>query len=144
MLLLAACGSATTSDTSTSGSSAAAASGTPVNVSALEYQFTPNTFTVSPGGTVSLSFTNTGTVTHNITAPDLKINQDAAPGATQVITFTAPQSGSFAFHCAYHPTKMTGTITVTGSAPASTSSSSGGASATGGSSSSSSGYGAYP
>lgn len=114
--ILAACGGAGTPSSSSGGGGAA---GTPtLTETAQEYAFGTPALTVSPGATVTIAFTNTGTVTHNMTQSDLKINQDASPGQTATITFTAPQSGSFTFHCAYHPTKMMGTITVSGSSAA--------------------------
>lgn len=113
--MVAACGGAATTNSSGGGGSQAAPT---VTETAHEYAYGTPELTVSPGATVTLAFTNTGTVTHNMTQSDLNINQDAAPGSTSTITFTAPQSGSFTFHCKYHPTQMMGTITVAGSSAA--------------------------
>lgn len=118
-LAMSACGGATassdsgTASNSTPGGGAAAA----LTVSAHDFGFSPSTLTVAPGSTVTLTFKNTGAVKHNITASSVNVNVDGDPGSTQTATFTAPLSGTIAFHCEYHPTQMTGTITV-GSAAA--------------------------
>ena len=111
-LLVAGCGG----DAASGG--AAAGGGVPVALGAHNYAYSPTALTVAPGSTVTLSLTNTGDTTHNFTASDLGVSLDAAAGTTQTVTFTAPQSGSFAFHCKYHPTRMMGTLTVNGSSAA--------------------------
>jgi plastocyanin len=114
-LLLPACGGAAASGGSSGGGGAAAASPGPpaaITISAHDFGFSPAALTVAPGSTVTLTFTNTGSVKHNVTASTVNVNLDGDPGSTQTATFTAPQSGTIAFHCEYHPTQMTGTITV--------------------------------
>jgi plastocyanin len=120
----AACGStSTTSPTTVSTAAAetpsstpAASSGAaaPLTLVAQDFSFTPTTLQVAPGSTVTISLQNTGKVKHNFTADAVKSNVDMDPGSTTTATFTAPASGTIAFHCEYHPTKMVGTIAVTG------------------------------
>ncbi|MBJ7610009.1 MAG: cupredoxin domain-containing protein [Candidatus Dormibacteraeota bacterium] len=114
---LAACGGTTTpSSPATAGatSTASPAGGaTPgITVTAHDFGFDPTALTVAPGASVTLTFVNTGAVKHNVTATAANVNLDGDAGTTQTTTFTAPQSGTISFHCQYHPTKMTGTITV--------------------------------
>ena len=99
-------GSATSNPASGGGGAAA------LTISARDYGFTPSALTVAPGSTVTLTFKNTGAVKHNVTAGSVNVNLDGDPGSTQTATFTAPLSGTIAFHCEYHPTTMTGTITI--------------------------------
>ena len=121
-LLLSACGGAAASGSSAGGGAAAGSGGPPaaITISAHDFGFSPSALNVAPGSTVTLTFTNTGSVKHNVTASTVNVNVDGDPGSTQTATFTAPQSGTIAFHCEYHPTQMNGTITV-GTAPASSS-----------------------
>ena len=126
-MVLAGCGGGAAS------SGGGAASGVPLALGAHNYAYAPTALTVAPGSTVTLSFANTGDTTHNVTAPDLGINLDAPAGTTQTVTFTVPQSGSFPFHCHYHPTVMMGTITVSGSSAAPSQSAAGGGGGYGGS-----------
>jgi len=100
---LASCGATTTST---------AANGGPT-ITAADFSFTPSTLNVAPGSTVTLTLKNTGSSKHNFTTEGgPTANQDLDPGSTQTVTFTAPQTGSFSFHCEYHPKAMTGTISV--------------------------------
>ena len=92
----------------------AGASGGGTTLTAHNFAFDPASLSVQPGQTVTLTFQNEDGVTHSFTtdgAPAVSV--DAAGGSTQTVTFTAPQSGTLAFHCRYHP-QMKGTITVGG------------------------------
>jgi plastocyanin len=79
---------------------------------AEDFAFTPTTLQVAPGSAVTITLKNTGKVKHNFTADAVKSNVDMDPGSTTTATFTAPASGTIAFHCEYHPVKMVGTIAV--------------------------------
>lgn len=74
----------------------------------------PATTTVHVGDTVT--WRNQSGATHNATADGGSFATGSIPdGGSKSVTFDAP--GSFAYHCTIHQT-MTGTIVVTGSAPA--------------------------
>lgn len=123
---LAACGGTTTpsppATAGATGTASPAGGATPgITVIAHDFGFDPTALTVAPGASVTLTFVNTGAVKHNVTATAVHVNLDGDAGTTHTTTFTAPQSGTISFHCEYHPTKMTGTITV-GAAAASSSS----------------------
>lgn len=109
--LLAGCGASIPGPTSQSGP----AGDLPIH--AVDYSYNATYNTVPPGATVRILFTNNGSTTHNMTQGELKINQDTPAGQMAIFTFTAPQAGSFIFHCRFHPTKMMGTITIAGSSP---------------------------
>jgi plastocyanin len=126
-LALAACGSGT-SNTSSGGSGG---SGGEVTVTAHDFSFDAPSASASPGASVTVKFVNAGQTTqHSFTLDSGGQEVVADPGATQTLTFTAPSSGSIAFHCKFH-SSMHGTISV------------GGAAGAGGSSSSSSSAGGY-
>jgi plastocyanin len=119
-LLLPACGGAAAA--ASNGGGAASSGGPPaaITISAHNFGFTPSSLAVAPGSIVTVTFINNGSVKHNLTASTVNVNVDGDPGSTQTATFTAPASGTIAFHCEYHPTLMTGTITVgSAAAPAS-------------------------
>jgi nitrosocyanin len=97
-----------------------------VSLAAADFSFNPSQLSVPAGASVTVTLQNTGKVEHSFTLDNGSVSQDADAGETKTVNFTAPQSGTLAFHCKYHPTQMKGTITV------------GGAGAGGGSSSSSS------
>jgi plastocyanin len=86
--------------------------------------FEPKEFTVGAGETVTFDISNDGTAIHNmrVDGGDGTLNNDDdtvsdpelfTPGATGTLTWTAPdQAGTIDFRCDFHPTDMTGTITV--------------------------------
>jgi aldose sugar dehydrogenase len=78
--------------------------------------FDPTEASVQGGGEISVVFENRSTLPHNLTfGPPI----DAAtativdPGASETITFAAPEPGSYDFVCTLHP-GMDGVLTVEG------------------------------
>jgi len=86
--------------------------------------FQPKEFTVKAGQKVTFNIKNNGTATHNmrVAGADNQFNtaDDATSkdprilaGQTSTLEWTAPaKAGKYDFHCDFHPTQMTGTITV--------------------------------
>jgi len=76
--------------------------------------FSPNPIAIKVGDTVT--WTNNASVTHTSTSNTGAWNTGSlAPGATSAaVTFTS--AGTFAYHCAIHPS-MTGTVIVSAVAP---------------------------
>jgi plastocyanin len=119
--VLGACGSSSSSGSSgspygggskktSSTTAAATGSGTTIGLSAKDFAFTPTALTVpSGGGTVKI--TNTGSVEHNFTVDGQSVSKDAEAGESASVKVDLP-AGSYKFHCKYHPTQMTGTLTV--------------------------------
>jgi plastocyanin len=97
---------ATGSGTNTvSAASAGAASG---SISIADTGFTPASFRVAVGGTVT--FTNNGKAMHTVTATDGSFDSDMIKaGGSWAHTFTT--AGSFSYNCILHPA-MKGTIEV--------------------------------
>jgi len=96
----------------------AQAQGAPVAVAIVDFAFNPPSVTVPVGGRVT--WTNTGQAPHTSTSQAGGWDSGRlAPGGT--FTFTAGQSGSFAYACMIHP-NMQGTVVVqaaaAGAAPA--------------------------
>ena len=94
------------------------------DVSMGDNLFEPNEFPVPTGATVTFNLTNDGTAIHNmrIAGADNEYGNDddtvSEPalvngGDTATLEWTAPaEPGEINFNCEYHPTDMTGTITV--------------------------------
>lgn len=86
--------------------------------------FDPNQYTVTGGATVTFGITNNGAAIHNmrIAGPDGEYNTDddtvSEPdlfmaGDTGTLVWDVPGSpGEIIFRCDFHPTEMTGDITV--------------------------------
>ncbi len=79
------------------------------------------TLTVNQGDSVTITLTSTDGFTHQFLV-DYNGNGIADPGepmsaafsTTTTLTFTASQSGTFAYLCLIHPTAMKGTLVVQG------------------------------
>src|SRR5205823_7383465 len=82
----------------------------------VDYAFAPARITVAAGHTIT--FTNTGTETHNASSSDLGGWDTGmlAGGQSAAVTFNRP--GMYNFNCSPHPS-MIGQIVVTGDAVAS-------------------------
>jgi plastocyanin len=77
-------------------------------VSIANFSFTPATLSISVGTTVT--WTNTDSVTHTVTADQGTFDSsNLSPGTT--FSFTFSQAGSYPYHCSIHPSMM-GTILV--------------------------------
>lgn len=107
-LTLGACnGAATPGATQGSGSQAAGGGN---SVAVVDFSFNPATLTLPKGTTVT--WTNTGSTTHTVTADDGSFDSGNLP-AGQTFSRTFSTAGTFAYHCTIHAS-MKGTITVTG------------------------------
>lgn len=71
-----------------------------VHVNGTEYDFTPTNVTVEKGETVKVVFTNTGNIAHNwgVDAFDVR-TETIQGGESDSVTFTADETGTFAFYC---------------------------------------------
>jgi cytochrome c oxidase subunit II len=82
------------------GASAPAAARSPIDISAANWKFTPNTITVKAGQTVTLHMTATSGV-HGIQSDKLGIKKTAIlPGKFVDVTFTPKTPGTYKIHCA--------------------------------------------
>ena len=66
------------------------------------FYFNPTILKGTPGQKVTLEIKNEGSVKHNFTIEDQKIDQDLNPDQTVKVTVTFPSSGLVEFHCEYH------------------------------------------
>jgi plastocyanin len=128
MVLAAGCGSSSSGKGSSSATTAAAAptttaagstattsgaSGTAMLV-AHNITFNTNKLTFKTGQKVNVTTQNQDSIEHNFTFAGANVSTDVDAGETKVSSFTAPAPGTYNFHCKYHPTRMFGTVTVTG------------------------------
>lgn len=76
--------------------------------------FRPAEVTVAVGGTVTWTWTNTGSIPHSVESlgsPGFTSSEiQAGNGSTYRVTFTEP--GTYQYDCAVHGRAMTGTIVV--------------------------------
>src|SRR5215213_11331848 len=87
----------------------AARQAAPVEVQVIDFAFEPGTITVPAGTTVT--WTNTGSRPHTVTADDGSFDSGRLdPGEQFSQTFDQP--GTFTYHCGFHP-DMQGSIVVT-------------------------------
>lgn len=87
-----------------------------IKITAKQFEYSPNAFTVKKGTPVVLEFTSLDRL-HGFSCPALKIRSDIPPGKTTTLRFVPDKTGTFPFHCdnfcgSGHE-HMTGTITVT-------------------------------
>ena len=108
LLSAAACGDSSDDGGSDDGGSAAA-----TTVRATDFAFEPTEIEVGPGEEAEVAFVNAGNVTHSFTAEDLDVDVEAESGQETTATFTAPdEDTTIEFVCRFHPSQMTGEITV--------------------------------
>lgn len=88
-----------------------AVGGSPESITARDFSFSPTSVQLTAGQAVTIKATNDGSVKHNLTIKDLEVDTDLPSGSTKTVTVT-PKTGTYEFHCEYHPTQMKGTITV--------------------------------
>jgi plastocyanin len=84
-----------------------------------DYIYSSNQITVNKGDTVTIHFYNPTDKAHSFTigAPysnDVVVAAQSTTIQNANITITTSQTGTFAFHCKFHPPQMTGTILVQG------------------------------
>lgn len=104
---LSACGG---SDDAEPGAGGDASSAT---VRATDFAFDPTSIEVDAGAEVEVTLVNAGNVTHSFTAEDLDVDVEAETGQEATATFTAPdEDTTIEFMCRFHPSQMTGEITV--------------------------------
>ena len=73
-----------------------------IKVSVSAAGFSPSSFTVKSGAVVTLAVTSVDTQTHVFLFDDKSLSAVAVgigPGETRAITFNAPKSGEYSFHC---------------------------------------------
>ena len=73
-----------------------------LDVSAANFHFTPTFIQAVPGARVTVSITNTGTLTHTFTVDALGIDVVLAKGKSGTATVTVPASGYVTFYCRFH------------------------------------------
>lgn len=120
LFLAAACSSSSSSSSgSVGGTTSPAAAGTDVQgkttfaIDAQDFSFSPNALTGSPGQSLTVTVTNKGTATHTFTIDSENVSVQLAPGDSQKVTVTFPQSGSVEFYCKFHVNSgMKGTLQV--------------------------------
>ncbi len=93
--------------------------GVQLRIIARDLRFDPAGAVVPAGVLVTVTLVNAGAVEHSFTAGSVHASADADPGESNTAPFTAPNSGTIAFLCRYHP-GMTGTITVVPRGPSPT------------------------
>ena len=108
-LFVTACGGGSTTPAPTVGGPAASQAGAVNAATIVDFAFQPSSLTVAKG--TSVTWTNTASRGHTVTADDASFTSDTiAGGATFSHTFDT--AGTFAYHCSIH-SQMKATVTVT-------------------------------
>jgi plastocyanin len=83
-----------------------------MTVTQANYQFTPSTFSVASGDTITVTNSTPGTP-HTFTVTGQTIDVTVSPASSQDVTIDLP-AGTYPFVCRFHQASgMTGTLTVT-------------------------------
>jgi plastocyanin len=110
-LLVTGCGKSTPPSSGPPSTSASAA-GVTVQQGAGAFVFSPATFSVAKGASVTV--TNVGSASHTFTVTGKGIDVVNQPGQSQSVTIDLPP-GTYPFVCRFHVSLgMKGTLTVTG------------------------------
>ena len=100
-------------------STTATAEGSTITIEAFDLGFKPSAITVPAAGTYPVTFTNTGSTTHDVTFADgTKLTADAGKTVTGSVTIPA---GGLTFQCTipgHAAAGMTGSVTLESAAPA--------------------------
>jgi plastocyanin len=95
-----------------------------VQVTMHDNSFDPNAITVTAGATANFAVVNEGSAIHNMriagadneydTDDDAVTDPEVVPGGDEAtLSWDVPaEAGSVDFRCDFHPTEMTGTVTV--------------------------------
>lgn len=81
-----------------------------ITVTAADFSFDTTSITAAPGQTVKITLDNAGQAEHSFTVGDKTVTE--AEGGDEATGEFVVAEGDTEFHCKYHPTQMTGTITV--------------------------------
>ena len=124
LVFVAACGSGSTaySPTPPPAPPPPPAGGSTVTVTIADFSYAPSSVTVTAGTTVK--WNNNGPTSHTVTsnsAGQFNSGTLSGPGVDPYggmtsgasFTHTFASQGTFAYHCALHPTTMMGTVVVT-------------------------------
>ncbi|HPU94743.1 MAG TPA: cupredoxin domain-containing protein [Candidatus Gracilibacteria bacterium] len=68
------------------------------NITARQFEFSPNTISVNEGDKVVVNLTSED-VAHGFAITEYAINETAPAGTTRIIEFTANKKGTFTFRC---------------------------------------------
>ena len=91
----------------------AASGGTTLTLVATNFKFDKTTLTATAGESVTFVVKNEADSTeHNLSIEDLKVNKDVEAGESAQQTVSDLKAGTYEYHCEYHPSQMTGTLTV--------------------------------
>jgi cytochrome c oxidase subunit 2 len=100
------------SSSSTTAAPSASSGAKAVTLTAKNFAFDQTSLTGTAGEKVTFVLHNADGTKHNLTIKDLGVNEDVVPGQDSKAVIVTLKSGTFEFHCEYHPQKMTGTLTV--------------------------------
>jgi plastocyanin len=107
--------SATTAAEAATTTTAAAGGGgeQEVQLTAEGFKWDTTNLRLKAGTEYRVEVRNQDSAEHSFTFQEASVDQDVEAGEDATVTFTAPDAGSYEFHCKYHPAAMKGTVTVT-------------------------------
>jgi plastocyanin len=97
----------------TTATTAPSAGGTTLTLVATNFKFDKTALTATAGDSVTFVVKNEADSTeHNLSIEDLKVDKDVEAGESAQQTVSDLKAGTYEYHCEYHPSQMTGTLTV--------------------------------
>jgi plastocyanin len=76
--------------------------GKDVAIALRDNYFSPNLITAVGGVTLTVALTSNGTILHNFSVAEQKIDRDVEAGSSTSLTLTVPASRQLVFFCKYH------------------------------------------
>jgi plastocyanin len=86
-----------------------------IAIEATDFAFDVTEIEAAPGDEITITLTNSGDAEHTVTIDDPAFEVEAGGGEEAEGSFTAPDA-TVEFYCRYHPSQMTGTVTISGDA----------------------------
>lgn len=105
-------GDASAVTTTTEAASTPNGSAATLTLVAAEVKFDRASLTARADQPLTITLTNNDTIEHNLTIEDLDIDEDVDGGGSVTSDTVTPATGTYEYHCEYHPAAMTGTLIV--------------------------------
>lgn len=84
-----------------------------MGIDAFDFYFEPTTILLDAETEATITLTNSGSVAHSFSVPDLDIEIEAEGAEVGSTTFVTPsEPGAYEFFCKFHPEDMRGSLSI--------------------------------